>query len=129
MFTKVGAPFLLSTPQRLRGFQKPCHTFALRRHLDGEMKFPMPVTATPSDTELVQSCLTTGADAFSEIVTRYQSLICALTYNATGNLARSEDLAQEVFLIAWKDLRQLREPAKLRAWLCGITRRLTAKTR
>lgn len=88
----------------------------------------MPATATPSDAELVQICLTTGTDAFSEIVTRYQSLICALTYNATGNLARSEDLAQEVFLIAWKELRQLREPAKLRSWLCGITRRLTAKT-
>ncbi|MDR3402013.1 MAG: sigma-70 family RNA polymerase sigma factor [Chthoniobacter sp.] len=88
----------------------------------------MPATATPSDAELVQNCLTTGTDAFSEIVTRYQSLICALTYNATGNLARSEDLAQDVFLIAWKELRQLREPAKLRSWLCGIARRLTAKT-
>jgi RNA polymerase sigma factor (sigma-70 family) len=83
---------------------------------------------TPSDAELVENCLTTGTDAFSEIVTRYQSLICALTYNATGSVARSEDLAQEVFLVAWKELGQLREPAKLRAWLCGIARRLTAKT-
>jgi len=92
------------------------------------MKLSMPATATASDAELVQNCLATGTDAFSEIVTRYQSLICALTYNATGSVARSEDLAQEVFLIAWKELRQLREPAKLRSWLCGIARRLTAKT-
>jgi len=73
----------------------------------------MPAVATPNDADLVS---------------RYQSLICALAYNATGSLSRSEDLAQEVFLIAWKELRQLREPAKLRPWLCGIARRLTAKT-
>src|ERR1700756_4651570 len=92
------------------------------------MKLSMLATATPSDAELVQNCLTTGTDAFSEIVTRYQSLICALTYNATGSVARSEDLAQEVFLIGEKDRGRLREPAKLRSWLCGIARRLTAKT-
>ena len=86
-------------------------------------------TAAPSDADLVQRSLTGGTPAFSEIVARYQTLVCSLTYNATGSLSRSEDLAQEVFLKAWKELRQLREPAKLRPWLCGIARRLTANTR
>jgi RNA polymerase sigma factor (sigma-70 family) len=91
---------------------------------------PMPLAATaPSDSDLVQRCLTDGAAAFSEIVARYQTLICSLAYNATGNLSRSEDLAQEVFVTAWKELRHLREPAKLRPWLCGIARRLTANSR
>ncbi len=31
-------------------------------------------------------------------------------------------MAQETFLAAWQQLRALREPAKLRAWLCGIAR-------
>src|SRR5882757_8769955 len=87
------------------------------------------LTAPLSDADLVQTCLTDGAEAFSEIVARYQTLVCSVTYSATGSLSRSEDLAQEVFLTAWKELRQLREPAKLRAWLCGIARRLTANTR
>ena len=88
------------------------------------------LTAAPtSDAELVKDCLTGSTSAFSEIVARYQTLVCSVTYNATGSLSRSEDLAQEVFVTAWKELRQLREPEKLRAWLCGIARRLAANTR
>ncbi|MEP6670119.1 MAG: sigma-70 family RNA polymerase sigma factor [Chthoniobacter sp.] len=87
------------------------------------------VAEAPNDADLVQRCLAEGAGAFAEIVARYQTLVCSLTYNATGSLSRSEDLAQEVFLTAWKELRQLREPEKLRPWLCGIARRLGANTR
>src|SRR5882757_8452034 len=87
------------------------------------------LTAPLSDADLVQTCLTDGAEAFSEIVARYQTLVCSVTYSATGSLSRSEDLAQEVFLTAWKDLRQLREPAKLRPWLCGIARHISSKAR
>jgi RNA polymerase sigma factor (sigma-70 family) len=86
-------------------------------------------TAAPSDADLVQRSLTGGTPAFAEIVARYQTLVCSLAYNATGSLSRSEDLAQEVFLTAWKELRQLREPEKLRPWLCGIARRLVANVR
>src|SRR5258707_5478217 len=74
------------------------------------------------DSELVVATLSGNRDAFSQIVSRYQSLICSLTYSATGNLGQSEDLAQETFITAWKHLRQLRERDKLRAWLCGIAR-------
>jgi RNA polymerase sigma factor (sigma-70 family) len=81
------------------------------------------------DADLVQRSLVGGTPAFAQIVARYQTLICSLTYSGTGSLTRSEDLAQEVFLTAWKELRQLREPEKLRPWLCGIARRLTANTR
>ncbi len=31
-------------------------------------------------------------------------------------------VAQETFVSAWKQFAELREPAKLRAWLCGIAR-------
>lgn len=75
-----------------------------------------------ADAELVARSLAGERDAFGQIVTRHQTLICSLAYNATGNLTQSEDLAQETFLAAWRELRQLREPEKLRAWLCGIAR-------
>ncbi len=78
--------------------------------------------AAPNDAELVAASLSGNCDAFGRIVSRYQSLICSLAYSATGCLGQSEDLAQETFIAAWKHLRQLREPAKLRAWLCGIAR-------
>ncbi len=75
-----------------------------------------------NDTELVSQSLTGSREAFGRIVEQYQSLICSLAYSATGSLTQSEDLAQETFVIAWKQLRQLREPKKLRSWLCSIAR-------
>ena len=75
-----------------------------------------------SDTELVSRSLAGDRDAFSRIVSRYQTLICSLAYSRIGNLGQSEDVAQETFITAWKHLRLLREPAKLRSWLCGIVR-------
>jgi RNA polymerase sigma factor (sigma-70 family) len=81
----------------------------------------MPVAAN-NDAELVAGTLAGNRDAFSQIVSRYQSLVCSLTYSATGNLGQSEDLAQETFITAWKHLVHLRERDKLRAWLCGIAR-------
>ncbi|HVT74194.1 MAG TPA: sigma-70 family RNA polymerase sigma factor [Lacunisphaera sp.] len=78
----------------------------------------------PSDADLVHASLAGNRGAFGQIVARYQSLICSLAYSATGSLDRSEDLAQETFLAAWQRLASLHEPSKLRAWLCGIARRL-----
>lgn len=82
-----------------------------------------PVTAS-EDAELVNASLAGDREAFGQIVSRYQSLVCSLAYSATGSLSQSEDLAQETFFAAWKHLPELREPAKLRAWLCGIARNL-----
>ncbi len=76
------------------------------------------------DAGLVAESLSGNSDAFGQIVARYQSLVCSLAYSATGSLSHSEDLAQETFVTAWQQLRQLREPGKLRSWLCGIARNL-----
>src|ERR1039458_160094 len=81
-----------------------------------------------NDAELVAESLDGSRDAFRHIVERYQTLICSLSYSATGNVSRSEDVAQETFIAAWKQLRALREPAKLRAWLCGIARHRIQKS-
>src|ERR1043165_5558333 len=86
---------------------------------------PAVKTAYISDSELVAQSLGGNRDAFGKIVVRYQSLLCALAYSATGSLSQSEDLAQETFVTAWKQLADLREPEKLRSWLCRISRNLT----
>jgi DNA-directed RNA polymerase specialized sigma24 family protein len=57
------------------------------------------------DTELVQETLDGNREAFRQIVARYQSLICSVAYSGTGSVTRSEDIAQETFVIAWKNLR------------------------
>ncbi|HXI82486.1 MAG TPA: sigma-70 family RNA polymerase sigma factor [Verrucomicrobiae bacterium] len=82
-----------------------------------------------NDTELVSQSLHGSREAFGRIVEQYQSLICSLAYSATGSLTQSEDLAQETFVIAWKQLGQLREPEKLRSWLCSIARSVISGAR
>lgn len=79
-------------------------------------------TMQQDDAELVAESLAGKKDAFRQIVERYQTLVCSLAYCATGSVNQSEDLAQETFVTAWKDLAALREPAKLRSWLCAIVR-------
>jgi RNA polymerase sigma factor (sigma-70 family) len=81
-----------------------------------------------SDASLVEHSLAGDHDAFGQIVARYQSPICALAYSACGNVGRSEDIAQEIFITAWRKLGSLREPASLKAWLYGIARNLIHNT-
>src|SRR5215471_10536776 len=75
-----------------------------------------------NDAELVAESLEGNQDAFRRIVEKYQTLICSVAYCATGSMSQSEDLAQETFVTAWKQLTELREPSKLRSWLCAIVR-------
>ena len=84
-------------------------------------------TAEFNDAKLVAESLGGNREAFRQIVERYQTLISSLAYCATGNVSQSEDLAQETFVTAWKKLADLREPDRLRPWLCGITRFLISK--
>lgn len=84
-------------------------------------------TATPSpeasnDAQLVELSLQGDTRAFGNLVTRHQSLICGLAYSACGDVHVSEDLAQETFITAWRQLRSLRDWGNLRGWLCGIAR-------
>ncbi|MFC1777675.1 RNA polymerase sigma factor [Pseudomonadota bacterium] len=74
------------------------------------------------DASLVTACLEGDHQAFGKVVTRYQRLLCSLAYSSLGNLGESEDVAQEAFVEAWKKLGSLREPEKLKSWLCGILR-------
>ena len=88
----------------------------------------MPITLNDSSLDnrrLVELHLAGDGSAFRQIVERHQAMVCALSLSACGDVGRSEDLAQEVFVAAWKQLPELREPEKLRGWLAGIARNLT----
>src|SRR3954447_5979056 len=80
------------------------------------------IATEQDDAQLVAQSLDGNQDAFRQIVKRYQTLICSLAYCATGSLSQSEDLAQETFVTAWNELAELRDPLKLRSWLCTIVR-------
>ena len=75
-----------------------------------------------NDASLVMYSLGGDRDAFCVIVSRYQNLLCSLAYSSVGDIKYSEDIAQEAFVEAWKKLDTLRDPEKLKSWLCGILR-------
>ncbi|KMT66818.1 RNA polymerase sigma factor [Catenovulum maritimum] len=77
-------------------------------------------TTNTSDANLVLASLGGDRTAFGEIVAKYQNLLCSLAYSSVGDIKHSEDIAQETFVEAWKKLNTLKDPEKLKAWLCGI---------
>lgn len=76
------------------------------------------------DAQLVALGLGGDREAFGRLVARYQSAVCALAYSACGDVARSEDLAQDAFITAWRKLGDLKEPGKFKSWLFAIARNL-----
>lgn len=90
----------------------------------------LPAALQQTDADLVTASRGGDREAFGQIVRRYQSMVSGLLYATCGDLHRSEDLAQETFVSAWKSLSGLRDPAKLPGWLCQIARhRLTDRSR
>src|SRR6516162_2460243 len=90
---------------------------------------PRTENALESDSNLWQLVCRGSTSAFEVLVGRYQSLVCSVAYSACGNLALSEDVAQETFWAAWRQRASLEQPDRLKAWLCGIARNLAKNAR
>ena len=76
---------------------------------------------TPSTDEIiVQRALTGDADAFGEIVRRWERRIFALAYGMLGREEDARDATQETFLAAFRNLRGFRGEAKVSSWLHRI---------
>ena len=62
-----------------------------------------------------------GSDAaFEELVRRRHRAVRGLLRRVSGDPALGDDLAQETFMHAWKNLRRLRAPAAFGPWLRQI---------
>jgi RNA polymerase sigma-70 factor, ECF subfamily len=60
--------------------------------------------------------------AFEELVRRTSRLLFARFYLETGSTNHAEDLIQETFLLAFRSLHQLADPAGFRGWLLTLAR-------
>ena len=76
-------------------------------------------TAT-SDEQIVERALTGDAEAFGEIVRRWERRIFALAYGMLGREEDARDATQETFLSAFRNLRNFRGEAKVSSWLHRI---------
>ena len=59
--------------------------------------------------------------AFAELVKRHQSAVRACLRKLTaGNHALADDLAQDTFVLAWRNLKSFRQEARFSTWLYRI---------
>lgn len=69
------------------------------------------------DRELVEAAAAGSRDAFDELVRRHQAAMLTLARVLTGGRGDADDLAQEVFVRAWRSLRGFRGDSSFRTWL------------
>ena len=73
-----------------------------------------------NDELIVERALTGDAEAFGELVRRWERRIFALTYGMLGREEDARDATQETFLAAFRNLRGFRGEAKVSSWLHRI---------
>jgi RNA polymerase sigma-70 factor, ECF subfamily len=106
-FAKAGRHVMLKTPQRI-------HRCRLSYPVESRM-------ADHDDDHLrVEQSLRGDPDAFAGLVRRHQRMIHALTFRMTGSLAEAEDLAQEIFIQAYRQLDSFRAESRFSSWLYRI---------
>jgi RNA polymerase sigma-70 factor (ECF subfamily) len=92
-------------------------------------------TVGTSDEQIVERALAGDAEAFGEIVLRWERRIFALSYGILGREEDARDATQETFIAAFRNLSGFRGDAKVSSWLHRIavnqciTRQRRAKVR
>ena len=77
----------------------------------------------PSTEELVEAARAGETTAFGELVRRYERAAIITAHAVLGDFHLAQDAAQEAFIIAYRELEQLRDAATFGPWLLKIARR------
>jgi RNA polymerase sigma-70 factor, ECF subfamily len=78
-----------------------------------------------TDAELVASARTGSQEAFRELVMRFERPVYSLIVRMVQDPATAEELAQEVFVKAWRSLHTYDPSRKLSSWLFKIAHNST----
>jgi RNA polymerase sigma factor (sigma-70 family) len=79
-------------------------------------------TTGQSDEEIIINVLKGNQSAFGSLVERYQNYVFTLTLRMTENREDAEEIAQDVFVKAYRSLADFRGDSKFSTWLFTITR-------
>lgn len=78
------------------------------------------------DAQLVSQCLDGDTNAYGKLVKHYEGSVYATAFYYAGRYGAAEDIAQEAFFEAYRNLRQLRDPNSFGSWLREVTCRTAA---
>jgi RNA polymerase sigma-70 factor (ECF subfamily) len=70
--------------------------------------------------DVIQRCLAGERDIFSELVDRYRNMAFTIAYRMVGDVDKANDLAQDGFVSAYRNLRSFRFGSRFSTWLCSI---------
>ena len=79
------------------------------------------VVAFDPDAALISRSRRGDRAAFGDLVERYQSRVYSLCLRWLGNEELADEIAQEVFLAAWRAIGDFREEARFASWIRRIT--------
>lgn len=63
----------------------------------------------------------------ARLVERHERAVRAVVLAITGDPYLCDEVAQEVFVVAWRKQEQLRDQSRQKEWLCGIARNLARR--
>lgn len=72
------------------------------------------------DMELISLCRKGNVDSFERIVKKYQKNLWNIIYRILNNYEEANEIVQEVFICAYKGLKDFRGDAKFSTWLYRI---------
>jgi RNA polymerase sigma-70 factor, ECF subfamily len=69
------------------------------------------------DPQIVGRAKRGDKEAFTTLVLHFGDRLYSIAYRILRDASRAEDAVQQVFLTAWRDMRQLRDDDRIEAWL------------
>jgi RNA polymerase sigma factor (sigma-70 family) len=74
----------------------------------------------PNDSELISSILHGNQTAYAELVKRYQNFVFTICLRYTSSREDAEEIAQDIFVKAYRSLSDFRGESKFSTWLYTI---------
>src|SRR5208282_2637502 len=72
------------------------------------------------ESKLIEQCLSGDTEAYAALVNQHQKMVRAVTFRMTGSPDDAEELAQDAFLRAYRQLGSFNSDSKFSTWLCKI---------
>lgn len=76
-----------------------------------------------TDEELIRSALDGGDASFAELVQRHKGRVFGIASRFVNDVHQLDDVAQEIFIRAWRNLAKFRADAPFEHWLSRIATR------
>lgn len=78
------------------------------------------MAGSDDESKLIEQSLSGDPEAYAVLVNQNQKMIRAVTFRMTGSLDDAEELAQDAFLRAYRQLGSFGGNSKFSTWLCKI---------